>query len=149
MNNKELTLKDILEKYKDTPDIHQIVQDVTKLNHIEFDKTHKPIWEVKNFKDYTRHLIQLRNDIVMMIHLFKKEQRDNVEYHVYDFDNGEYDQYEYDLIKNSAHQLLLQLEGHYCDLFIECLRDECNEILKHSEEQKEKIKNKHENTNIK
>ena len=85
---------------------------------------------MENYKKYHRHLIQLRPDVVMLIHLFERDNDDNWE-SIWLDDNDEYYIKDFDCIKESAKQLLNQLEGHYCTSFIEALRDECNDILKH------------------
>jgi len=39
---------------------------------------------------------------------------------------------------------ILQLEGNWCDLFIEALRDECNQILEDSNRKKETLLQKNQ-----
>lgn len=122
----------------------EIVKDaITKayqLKNKEFVKTHKQISEVEDFQTYHRHLIQLRPDVAMLIHLFERNSDDTWE-SIWLDDNEKYYEEDYECIKESAKQLLLQLEGHYCDLFIESLRDECNKLLEDSNKRKEKILN--------
>lgn len=141
-----MTIQKILEKYKDVPNIKDIVLDVVKLKEKEFSKNHKPIWDLKDFKDYKRHMIQLRSDIIMLIHLFYRDLDNNFET-IYMDDNDKFYEADIDTIKDSAHQLMLQLEGHYCSAFVEALKEECEQILKHEKEKQYEIK--FENSNNK
>lgn len=134
--DKEL-IEELCTKYGE--DVRKAVTDAVSSKNEDFLKTHKPIYEVENYKKYHRHLIQLRPDVAMMIHLFHRDSDDTWE-SIWLDDNDEYYIEDYDCIKESAHQLILQLEGHWCDLFIESLRDECNKILEESEKRKEKIR---------
>lgn len=134
--DKEL-IEELCTKYGE--DVRKAVTDAISSKNEDFLKTHKPIYEVENYKKYHRHLIQLRPDVAMMIHLFHRDSDDTWE-SIWLDDNDEYYIEDYDCIKESAHQLILQLEGHWCDLFIESLRDECNKILEESEKRKEKIR---------
>ena len=134
--DKEL-IEELCTKYGE--DVRKAVTDAVSAKNEDFLKTHKPIYEVENYKKYHRHLIQLRPDVAMMIHLFHRDSDDTWE-SIWLDDNDEYYIEDYDCIKESAHQLILQLEGHWCDLFIESLRDECNKILEESEKRKEKIR---------
>lgn len=109
-----------------------------QLKNEEFLKTHKPIYEIEDFKTYHRHMIQLRPNILMLIHLFKRDSDDEFE-SIWLDDNEQYYIEDYECIKESARQLLLQLEGCYCDMFIESLRDECNKILEDSNKRKEEL----------
>lgn len=134
--DKEL-IEELCTKYGE--DVRKAVTDAVSSKNEDFLKTHKPIYEVENYKKYHRHLVQLRPDVAMMIHLFHRDSDDTWE-SIWLDDNDEYYIEDYDCIKESAHQLILQLEGHWCDLFIESLRDECNKILEESEKRKEKIR---------
>lgn len=134
--DKEL-IEELCTKYGE--DVRKAVTDAVSSKNEDFLKTHKPIYEVENYKKYHRHLIQLRPEVAMMIHLFHRDSDDTWE-SIHLDDNDEYYIEDYDCIKESAHQLILQLEGHWCELFIESLRDECNKILEESEKRKEKIR---------
>lgn len=120
----------------------EIVKDaITKayqLKNKEFVKTHKQISEIEDFKTYHRHMIQLRPDILMLIHLFKRSSDDEFE-SIWLDDNEQYYIEDYECLKESARQLLLQLEGNYCDVFIEALRDECDKILEDSNKRKAEL----------
>lgn len=125
--DKEL-IDSLCEKYGES--VRDAVIDAVSSKNEDFRKLHKPIYEIKDYKKYHRHLIQLRPDVVMLIHLFERDNDDNWE-SIWLDDNDEYYIKDFDCIKESAKQLLNQLEGHYCTSFIEALRDECNDILKH------------------
>jgi hypothetical protein len=139
---KDLTkLEEICEKYGNSKEVKDAVREAFVFKEDEFDKYHMPLWKVENFKAYKRHLIQLRPDVAILLHIFQRDIDKSLETCWLD-DNDEYYMTDFTCIKDSAHQLLLQLEGHTCDAFIEALRNECNEILKNSEEKKAKIREK-------
>ena len=140
-SDKEL-IDEICDEYsgKLKESIKEAVTKAVQMKNDEFIKTHKPIYEIENYKTYHRHLIQLRPDVAMLIHLFERNSDDTWE-SIWLDDNEKYYEEDYECIKESAKQLLLQLEGHYCDLFIESLRDECNKLLEDSNKRKEKILN--------
>lgn len=140
-------IDEIIQKYKDIPEIEKIVEEVVKVEENEFYKNHKPICDVTDYKDYRRHLIQLNHDTVMMIHLFKKDIAHEFE-QVWLDDNDKCFEVEYDCITDSAHQLLQQLEGYWCEAFIEALKDECDNILKDCKARNEKIVEKINNGKI-
>lgn len=80
------------------------------------------------FKNYERKFIQLNRDDVMLIHLFSKDIEHSFEdIWLHDLTGV----YEKDalLFKESAKQLIDQLEGHWCRAFLEALRDECNKRI--------------------
>lgn len=131
-------LKEISEKYGNSKEVQDAVREAIAYKNDEFDKYHKPVWDVEDFNEYKRHLIQLRSDTAILLHIFRRETEQNFETAWLD-DNDKYYGADYECIKDSAHQLLLQLEGHYCDAFIEALRDECEGILKNSEERKKQL----------
>lgn len=130
-------INELCEKYGES--VKEAVTEAVSSKNKDFQKTHKPLSEIENYKEYHRHLIQLRPDVAMLIHLFERNDDDNWE-SVWLDDNDNYYIEDFECIKESAKQLLLQLEGHYCDLFIESLRDECNKILEDSEKRKKEIK---------
>lgn len=140
-SDKEL-IDEICDEYsgKLKESIKEAVTKAVQMKNDEFIKTHKPIYETEDYKTYHRHLIQLRPDVAMLIHLFERNSDDTWE-SIWLDDNEKYYEEDYECIKESAKQLLLQLEGHYCDLFIESLRDECNKLLEDSNKRKEKILN--------
>ena len=134
--DKDLIEK-LCEKYGDS--VKDAVTEAIYSKNEDFQKVHKPIYEIKDYKKYHRHLIQLRPEIAMMIHLFHRDDDDSWESIWFD-DNDNYSIDDFDCIKESAHQLILQLEGHWCDAFIKALRDECDVILEESEKRKNEIK---------
>ena len=133
--DKEL-INELCGKYGDG--VRDAVTDAVSAKNEDFLKIHKSVYKVKDYKKYHRHLIQLRPDVAMMIHLFHRDNDDSWE-SVWLDDNDEYSVADYECIKDSAHQMILQLEGHWCDLFIESLRDECNELLKEKRNSIEKL----------
>ena len=134
-------LEEICEKYGNSKEVKDAVREAFIFKENEFDKYHRPVWDVEDFNVYKRHLIQLRPETAILLHIFERDIDKNFETIRLD-DNEEYYSADFECIKDAAHQLLLQLEGHYCDAFIEALRNECNEILKNSEEKKAKIREK-------
>lgn len=134
-------LEEICEKYGNSKEVKDAVREAFIFKENEFDKYHRPVWDVEDFNVYKRHLIQLRPETAILLHIFERDIDKNFETIWLD-DNEEYYSADFECIKDAAHQLLLQLEGHYCDAFIEALRNECNEILKNSEEKKAKIREK-------
>lgn len=137
---KELKEKitELLDEYSDVQQAEEIVSATVEAMESEWRRQHKPVYDLDDFSEYKRHLIQLRPDTAILLHIFTRDIDQNLETAWLD-DNDEYYEADFECIKDSAHQLLLQLEGHWCDAFIEALRDECNDILKHSEERKRQI----------
>lgn len=140
MMGKELKEKitELLDEYSDVQQAEEIVSATVEAMESEWRRQHKPVYDLDDFSEYKRHLIQLRPDTAILLHIFTRDIDQNLETAWLD-DNDEYYEADFECIKDSAHQLLLQLEGHWCDAFIEALRDECNDILKHSEERKRQI----------
>lgn len=134
-------LEEICEKHGNSKEVQEAVREAFIFKENEFDKYHRPVWDVEDFTEYKRHLIQLRSDTAILLHIFQRDVDKNFE-SIWLDDNEKYYEADFDCLKDSAHQLILQLEGHYCDAFIEALRDECNEILKNSEERKKSITEK-------
>ena len=124
-------LEKICKKHGNSKEVQEAVKEAFIFKENEFNKYHRPIWDVKDFNNYKRHFIQLRPDTAILLHIFQRDCDKNFETCWLD-DNEKYYGTDHECIKDAAHQLLLQLEGHYCDAFIEALRDECNEILNHS-----------------
>lgn len=132
-------IEELCDKYGE--DVRAAVTDAISSKNTDFQKVHKPVYELENYKKYHRHLIQLRPEVAMMIHLYNRDSDDTWE-SIWLDDNDQYYIEDFECIKESAHQLILQLEGHWCDAFIEALRDECDAILKDSEERKRKLEDK-------
>lgn len=77
------------------------------------------------FKKYDRKFIQLNRDMCLLIHLFEKDAEHSWEdVWLHDFDGIE--EHDFYLYKESAKQLIDQLEGNCCRAFLEALRDECS-----------------------
>ena len=97
------------------------------------------------FKDYERKFIQLNRDTVMLIHLFHKESDHSFEdIWLHDL-TGVYET-DINILRDSAKQLINQLEGHWCIMFLEALRDECNKIIEEDKKRCEEIEKKYENS---
>lgn len=80
------------------------------------------------FKNYERKFIQLNRNTVMLIHLFHKESDHSFEdLWLHDL-TGVYET-DINILRDSAKQLINQLEGHWCRAFIEALRDECDQRI--------------------
>ena len=121
-------IEEICKKHGNTDDVIEAVREAVAYKESEFREYHRPIYDVEDYKNYKRHLIQLRPDVAILLHIFTMDS-DQFETIWLD-DNEKYHEADMECIKDSAHQLLMQLEGHWCDAFIKALRDECNEILK-------------------
>lgn len=134
-------LEEICEKYGNSKKVQEAVREAFIFKENEFNKYHRPVWDVDDFNIYKRHLIQIRPDTAVLLHIFQRDTDKDFETAWLD-DNDLYYGADFECIKDSAHQLLLQMEGHYCDAFIKALRDECDEILKASEEMKSQLSKK-------
>lgn len=128
-------LEEICKKYGNDDNLRKAVTEAFEYKEKEDFEMHKPLYMAKDFKNYKRHLVQLREDTVLLLHIFKRDLDQDFESAWLD-DNDEYYIQNYEVIKDSAKQLLRQLEGHYCTAFIEALRDECNEIIEHDKQSK-------------
>lgn len=99
------------------------------------------------FKKYDRKFIQLRQDICMLIHLFKKDEEHSWEdIWLQDFECV----YEKDMLiyEEAAKQFIDQLEGNWCISFLKALRNECdNRIEKDLEQRKTLINKENEDNN--
>lgn len=145
MNKKEKISK-LIEKYKDVPNIEEIINEARKIEIEEFDKNHKPLYDLDDYKEYNRHLILMRPDTALLMHIFRRDLEHNFEDAWLD-DNDSYAEKNYEVITESAHQFMLQLEGHYCIAFLEALKEEIDNVLKHNYAEIEKIKTKHDKQN--
>ena len=101
--------------------------------------------ESKNlFKEYTRRFIQLNRDTALLLHIFKKDFDHSWEdVHLQDF-TGVYEA-DYNIHREAAKQFIKQLEGHWCIMFLEALRDECNKLIEEDKKRCEEIEKKYEN----
>lgn len=80
------------------------------------------------FKNYDRKFIQISRDIAILIHIFEKDKEHSWEDIWLDDLKGVWE-HDYKIHRESAKQLITQLEGHWCRAFLEALRDECNEQI--------------------
>lgn len=97
------------------------------------------------FKKYTRKFIQLSRNVVLLLHIFEKDVDHSWEdVHLQDFE-GVYET-DYNIHREAAKQLINQLEGHWCIMFLEALRDECNKIIEEDKKRCEEIEKKYENS---
>ena len=79
--------------------------------------------------DYERKLILLRDDVVLMMHLFYRRGVHNLESAVLQDENEKYLEADYNVYKDAAHQFMLQLEGNSCVSFLEALKNEIEQKL--------------------
>lgn len=79
----------------------------------------------KLFKNYKRKLIQLNRNVAILIHIFKKDPDHSFE-DVWLHDLTGVHETDLELLRDSAKQLIDQLEGNWCRAFLEALRDECD-----------------------
>ena len=102
---------------------------------------------MKPFKDYKRKFIQLRSDVLVLLHIFEKDS-----YHSFEDisleDNEEVWEMDHALYKESAKQFIDQLEGHWCVAFLEALRDECIERIELDRKRVELVKETMKNANL-
>lgn len=82
---------------------------------------------MKDFKDYKRFPIIISPHDCLVIHVF--ERTDNMEDIWMDDVEGIHDEY-YKMYGRAANQLIDQLQGCYCDLFLEELIKVCQNKLK-------------------
>lgn len=82
---------------------------------------------MKNWKDYKRFPIILGPHEVMVIHLFERTDRLEDVLWMEDFEPKW--QEDAEMYKRAANQFIDQLEGRYCDLFLEELIKACQEKL--------------------
>lgn len=99
------------------------------------------------FKKYKRKFIQLNRNIVLLLHIFEKDVDQSWE-DIDLEDNEEVWKMDYNLYKESAKQLIDQLEGHWCVAFLEALRDECIERIELDRKRVELVKEKMKDANL-
>lgn len=102
---------------------------------------------MKPFKDYKRKFIQLRRDVLILLHIFEKDTDHSFE----DMSLEDYEEVwkmDYALYKESAKQFIDQLEGHWCVAFLEALRDECIERIELDRKRVELVKEKIKDENL-
>lgn len=97
------------------------------------------------FKKYTRKFIQLSRNVALLLHIFEKDFDHSWEdVHLQDFE-GVYEA-DYNIHREAAKQFIQQLEGHWCIMFLEALRDECDKIIEEDKKRCEEIEKKYENS---
>lgn len=79
--------------------------------------------------DYERKLILLRDDVVLMMHLFYRRGAHSIESAVLQDENDKYLEADYSVYEESAKQFMLQLEGNSCISFLEALKAEIEKEL--------------------
>ena len=102
---------------------------------------------MKPFKDYKRKFIQLRSDVLVLLHIFEKDSDHSFE-DISLEDHEEVWKMDHTLYKESAKQFIDQLEGHWCVAFLEALRDECIERIELDRKRVELVKEKMKNANL-
>lgn len=81
-----------------------------------------------DFKEYDRKFIQLSRDVVMMLHLFKKDSAHSWEdAWLHDFEQVE--EVDYRLYEEAAKQFINQLEGNWSVAFLTALRNVCDKVI--------------------
>ncbi len=92
------------------------------------------------YKDYSRHPIQLSTQNMILIHHFKDDGTfDNAfEYHDMMEDNQACARDSYNMYQVAAEQFFHQLEGQYSDAFLEALIIEATKKLDESDKMREK-----------
>jgi hypothetical protein len=95
------------------------------------------------FKDYRRFPIQLGpQSIISISHFSNRSMDDAFENHDMMEDNDAACKYGYEESEIAAKQFFDQLEGHYCDAFLESLIIEATLKLKRSDDRRLKLANK-------
>ena len=102
---------------------------------------------MKPFKDYKRKFIQLRSDVLVLLHIFEKDSDHSFE-DISLEDHEKVWEMDHTLYKESAKQFIDQLEGHWCVAFLEALRDECIERIELDRKRVELVKEKIKNANL-
>lgn len=80
------------------------------------------------FKDYTRFPIITSSHAILVIHVFKRTEYLEDVIWMNDFEPKW--QEDVEMYKRAAEQFINQLEGRYCDLFLQELIKVCQEKLK-------------------
>ena len=82
----------------------------------------------KDFKDYKRFPIIISPHDVLVVHVFERNDKLEDVIWMADFEPKLYDDFQ--VYKRAAEQLIEQLEGCYCDLFLKELIEVCKIKLK-------------------
>lgn len=75
------------------------------------------------FKNYKRKFIQISHRTAILMHKEYCKQNHGI-----------------DIYKEAADQFFKQFEGNECLIFVECLRDKCNEMLEEHKDKVQKLK---------
>lgn len=84
---------------------------------------------ITDFKEYDRKLIQLSRDVVILLHLFKKDTTHSWE-DAWLHDVEQIEESDYKLYEEAAKQFINQLEGYWSVAFLTALRNVCDVIIK-------------------
>lgn len=92
---------------------------------------------MEGYKNYKREFIQLSSQNIILIHLFN-DYENGLQNSLEDIEMKETNEaalkYDIETYERSAKQFFDQLEGHYCDKFLECLIAEATKRLLESDE---------------
>lgn len=94
------------------------------------------------FKNYKRKFIQISHRTAILMHIFEKADDDFEDMILSDHKEYCKQNYGIDIYKEAADQFFKQFEGNECLVFVECLRDKCNEMLTEHEREVKKLKSR-------
>ena len=92
------------------------------------------------FKNYKRKFIQISHRTAILMHIFKKADDDFEDMILSDHKEYCKQNHGIDIYKEAADQFFKQFEGNECLIFVECLRDKCNEMLTEHEREVKNLK---------
>lgn len=95
----------------------------------------------EHYKDYSRHPIQMSSQNIIVIHHFKDDGGldQKFEYHDMTEENNAVFEDSYMMYKTSAEQFFNQLEGGYCDAFLEAIIIEATKKLINSDTRRKSL----------
>lgn len=91
------------------------------------------------FKNYKRKFIQISHRTAILMHIFEKADDDFEDMILSDHKEYCKQNHGIDIYKEAADQFFKQFEGNECLVFVECLRDKCNEMLTEHEREVKKL----------
>jgi hypothetical protein len=104
---------------------------------------------MKDFKNYKRFPIQLSAQNIMLIHLFSDRDITKIfESHDMTEENQAAFEYSWKESEMAAKQLFDQLEGHYCDAFLEAVIVEAAKMLAKSDKSNNASNKKYEESSL-
>lgn len=107
------------------------------------------IMEFKDFKNYKRFPIQLSHQNIMLIHLFSDSGISYMfETHEMTEENQAAFEYSWKESEVAAKQFFAQLEGHYCDAFLEAMIVEAAKMLAKSDKSNNEMNKKYEESEL-